>query len=168
MKCLKCGYENKDDVLFCGLCYTVLKKETLQNTQSNTEESLENNSDKYVDDFTGKFKVTWKYNHLFFAVFISIAIIIGMRRGPYNIWSYLATQPLELFFLIISSLVWMGYVCYMTTILRCPKCNFQIFTVYIQKVRSWRLVKTNSCPNCKTKLLKMYGAWRILKWIPPF
>ena len=168
MKCPKCGHENKDDVLFCRLCYTVLKKETLPNTQLNTEESLENNSDKDEDDFTKKFKVTWKYYHLFFAIFMIVAIIIGRRSGPYSFWSYLATQPLEAFFLIISLLVWMGYVYYMSTILMCPKCGFQLFTVCIQKIRFWRLIKTNNCPNCKTKLLKMDNAWRILKWIPPF
>ncbi|MBN1383772.1 MAG: zinc ribbon domain-containing protein [Elusimicrobia bacterium] len=26
MKCPKCGYENKDDALYCGLCYEVLQK----------------------------------------------------------------------------------------------------------------------------------------------
>jgi hypothetical protein len=147
MKCPKCGYENKEEALYCNLCTEIFRKEKKQKPVK-----------EKIQDCSGEFmpvRRRIKYGYLI-RFFLGLLIILNiLLRG--SVFKNLPGQLSFIFIAIFMIFILVDIYYYFT--LSCPNCNYELgkfcnFGVNGFAINPFKFFKLRFCPECSCLLVK--------------
>lgn len=146
MKCPKCGYENKEEALYCNLCTEIFKKEKIQKPVK-----------EKIKDHSGEFMPVRRriiYGYLIRIFLLLLLILNVLLRG--SVFKNLPGQ-LSFIFMAIFMIFFLVDIYYYFT-LSCPNCNYElgkfIWTGVRFAINPFRFFKLRFCPECNCLLVK--------------
>jgi len=146
MKCPKCGYENKEEALYCNLCKELFTKEKRQKPVK-----------EKIKDCSGEFMPVRRriiYGYLIRIFLLLLLILNILLRG--SVSKNLSGQLYFIFIAIFMIFILVDIYYYFT--LSCPNCNYElgkfIWTGVRFAINPFRFFKLRFCPECNCLLVK--------------
>lgn len=146
MKCPKCGYENKEEALYCNLCKELFTKEKRQKPVK-----------EKIKDYSGEFMPVRRriINGYLIRIFLLLLLILNiLLRG--SVFKNLPGQLNFIFIAIFMIIILVDIYYYFT--LSCPNCNYElgkfIWTAGRFAIDPFRFFKLRFCPGCNCLLVK--------------
>ena len=150
MKCPKCGYENKEEALYCNLCTEVFRKEKIQKPVK-----------EKIKDYSGEFmpvrrRIIYNYLIRFFLLLLFI-LNISLRGSVFkNLSGQLYHMLYYIFMAIFMFFILFDIYHYFT--LSCPNCNYElgkfIWSGLRFAINLFRFFRLRFCPECNCLLVK--------------
>jgi len=147
MKCPKCGYENKEEALYCNLCKELFTKEKRQKPVK-----------EKIKDYSGEFMPVRRriINGYLIRIFLLLLLILNiLLRG--SVFKNLPGQLSFIFMAIFMIFILVDIYYYFT--LSCPNCNYDLGKFCSIGVRGFGInpftfFKLRFCPECNCLLVK--------------